>query len=668
MILVVSIPSFSFESNDLEEDSTYLNLRYGGYANLGLNIHSSDFKQLPGIPNCCTGYKGGFGFGFSIGGQVIKPLTQDISLYGRLGFNLLSSNFNESEPFFPIIDGVPVNGIFEHDLQVNLSAFELSLLGSYRLIDELSAIGGLLISGSVGQSYSQVERIVEPSDRGTFSDGTREHNKFEGSIPELNSLNLGITLGLTYSLPLNRKKTLFLHPEISYSYYLMPVVSDLDWNINTLRVGASVFYKEPPPPPPPPPPPMDPPDPMIADFPLPPTISASVAVIQIDSNNVEMNDFNIHIEDFISLNLRPLLNYVFFDEDSSTIPNRYFKLTGDDIIDFNNDDLENLGVLQTYYHLLNIIGRRLRDNNEYTIELVGNNSNTNNEKDNKELSLNRALNVRNYLRDVWKIDEKRMKVTARNLPKECSDKTSPEGQAENRRVEILSKNNDLLQPVITTDTIRQFHDYRLRFFPSVRATAGLKKWNLTIKQGNKTLKQFTDAKSIPDSLDWFITQNDSSAPKQGGQIFYSISAEDSIGQRTSSPVNWIPVDQLTIEQKRISNLADKEYEYFSLILFNFGKSKLDKKHKSVLKFVKSRIKPESNISIAGFTDQSGDEKINEKISLKRASEAKKQLELKNVTVNGVGESELLYDNLLPEGRFYCRTVKITIENPIQNNK
>jgi hypothetical protein len=38
---------------------------------------------------------------------------------------------------------------------------------------------------------------------------------------------------------------------------------------------------------------------------------------------------------------------------------------------------------------------------------------------------------------------------------------------------------------------------------------------------------------------------------------------------------------------------------------------------------------------------------------------------KEVHFEGMGERELIYNNELPEGRFYCRTVTITVETPIK---
>lgn len=666
LICLLSVPAISDEYIEELQDTNFFKLRYGAYLSYGLNIHNGNFRQLPGIPNCCQNFSSATGTGMTFGALTEYPFTYDLFAQGRVGFNTLSAVFKENETTNIIVDGVSVPGIFEHQLESSISNIEISLLATYRAVSELFVNAGIKAGLLLSKSFNQFEKLIEPKERGTFLDGTRIRNEYSGEIPNASSSFWGITIGAHYSLILNKKKSYFLQPEIYYTFYPTNVVKDLNWNIHILRAGLSVKYQEPPPPPPPPPMPAYPPDPDFPDFPKPPVLSANIALIQLDSNGKEMEDFDLKIEDFISLNLRPLLNYVFFDENSSEIPKRYYKLTKSQIKEFSNKSLENLDVLETYYHLLNIIGLRLQDNPNAEITLVGTNSNTGLEKDNKELSLARATAVKDYLTSAWNIADNRITLVARNLPKEPSDNKTQEGQAENRRVEIITKTPQILEPVITTDTLRQFNEYFLRFFPSIVSDAGLKQWSLKISQSNRELISFSGNANVPDSLDWVINPIDTSAPKRGGQIFYQLQALDSINQVVSSPLNWIPIDQISIEKKRMSGLADKEFEYYSLILFDFGKSKLDIEHKSVLDFVRSRIKPNSLITITGHTDQIGDEKVNLRLSQKRADEAAKHLKISNAEIKGLGKSILLYDNVLPEGRFYCRTVKIMIENPIES--
>ncbi len=363
--------------------------------------------------------------------------------------------------------------------------------------------------------------------------------------------------------------------------------------------------------------------------------------------------------------MRPLLTYIFFNENSATIPSRYVLLSPSEKDKFSLKSLQNLEALPTYYQVLNIIGKRLSDNSDAKIRIVGTNSNTGDEKGNKELSLARANAVKNYLQQVWNIPEKQLKVEARNLPSEPSNNDEPGGPDENRRVEIISNDWSITEPVFTVDTIRKITNTTLRFYPNAKAETGIKLWRLTATQKNKTLKEFNGTNAMPVMLDWKIQENDPSAPKTGGDIQYSLTVTDNIGQQITTNAQKLTVEQLTIDKKRLNRISDKEFEFYSLILFDFGKSTLGSEHKKVIDFVHNRVTEASNVIITGYTDMIGEDEVNRRISEARAKSVAKRLNIQKAEVRGAGESELLYDNGLPEGRFYCRTVRITIETPIQ---
>jgi outer membrane protein OmpA-like peptidoglycan-associated protein len=115
-------------------------------------------------------------------------------------------------------------------------------------------------------------------------------------------------------------------------------------------------------------------------------------------------------------------------------------------------------------------------------------------------------------------------------------------------------------------------------------------------------------------------------------------------------------------------------EKFSLILFGFDESELGAKNERTLGFVAESFtkKNPQKLSIVGYTDELGEETHNDELSHRRASEASKELEralesrgLKlpdNTLIDGKGSREKLYDNALPEGRFFSRTVNITVEH------
>ena len=92
--------------------------------------------------------------------------------------------------------------------------------------------------------------------------------------------------------------------------------------------------------------------------------------------------------------------------------------------------------------------------------------------------------------------------------------------------------------------------------------------------------------------------------------------------------------------------------------------------KLIIDFVKSSISKNSIVRITGGTDRLGEADYNKKLSVERAKSVRKFLrsikpDINIVEVQGKGASELKYNNDLPEGRFYCRTVMIEIKTPVK---
>jgi outer membrane protein OmpA-like peptidoglycan-associated protein len=72
------------------------------------------------------------------------------------------------------------------------------------------------------------------------------------------------------------------------------------------------------------------------------------------------------------------------------------------------------------------------------------------------------------------------------------------------------------------------------------------------------------------------------------------------------------------------------------------------------------------VRISGYTDYTNPLDYSLRLSKARARETASALDLaKKAEVRGLGKTVLLYDTDIPEGRFYCRTVTIVVETPIQ---
>ena len=79
--------------------------------------------------------------------------------------------------------------------------------------------------------------------------------------------------------------------------------------------------------------------------------------------------------------------------------------------------------------------------------------------------------------------------------------------------------------------------------------------------------------------------------------------------------------------------------------------------------MRGRITPGSQVRIVGYTDMVGSEEYNQRLSQQRAAAVAQELRVPNAAVVGNGERLPLYDNRMPEGRFYNRTVEIIVEAP-----
>ncbi|MBL7973280.1 MAG: hypothetical protein JNJ85_00110 [Candidatus Kapabacteria bacterium] len=147
----------------------------------------------------------------------------------------------------------------------------------------------------------------------------------------------------------------------------------------------------------------------------------------------------------------PLLKYVFFEKGSAEIPKRYLMFTSPQEANKFTLDSVHGNAIMCYYHILNIIGYRLRNNLTSKLTIVGCNDNntmrTSPEELREGLSKQRATVVYNYLKDIWQIPETQLKLLYRNLPERPSNPKDSLGVLENRRVELQCDDWEISKPI-----------------------------------------------------------------------------------------------------------------------------------------------------------------------------------------------------------------------------
>ena len=713
-----------------EEPPDFLKLRerYGIFADFDLNVHLANFKKLPNIPNCCQSFSSGFGTGFSAGilyehplGDLVKNLFNSTDYYGltgqiRLVYDEKSALLSATEPtyvyFQPLDTALP--GEFEHRLDAKLSTISIEPILSYRVYEDLTVNFGFQIGTLLTKKFDQYEEITKPVNSGTFLDaeGNDTHsyirNKYDGEIPLANAVQAGIIAGASYELPLNAKKTLLLTPELLLNIGLTKMVQGLTWRSNSVRVGLSIKYS---------PKPEKPlifqrqrfqsidtisitDDKHLRDTVLSgkehfgydttrfenvityidtiyridtlvkaivPELYADIKALSQDESGSQYPLDTLKIEEFISQKTSPLLNYVFFDENSKQIPARYKTITPEETDSFSEEILYKNTTLQYYYNILNIIGRRMNQYPNSKITLKAINSGIGDKESSRDIFNERAQTVKRYFTDIWKIDPDRIKTQVEFVSSNAPTAMTEQEKAEEmRRVEITSNVWDVIKPVFSRDTIVEYRPAIISFVPEVYSDAGVSNWKIDVAQDRNNLVNLTGTGFPASSYEMNVSEKRNGISEAGNKIRYYIDVTDQRGQVFKSDTKVIPYQYTSIMTKQEEKIEDVVVGRYSLILFDFDKADISAHNKRIIEFIKGRITPESRITITGYTDAIGDEDYNQRLSEERAKSVANAIGFIAESIKGLGETMLLYDVKLPEGRFYCRTVEITIETKVPN--
>ena len=373
-------------------------------------------------------------------------------------------------------------------------------------------------------------------------------------------------------------------------------------------------------------------------------------------NNQFLNIDRLKIEEVKAKELFPLLNYIFFDENSSEIPVRYNLLNKAETADFDEQKLQP-DQLYIYHNLLNIVGKRMQGTSS-KLTLYGCNSDDGLEKNNLSLSKNRVESVKSYLVNVWGIEPERIEISVRNLPEKYSTRNLIEGKFENKRVEMFSNDPKVFDLVELNHRTYLVNPNAIQVKPHLQSKNKIVNWAFTVKQDNNNLYEKKSSEAIPELLSLNLLQNLDFKKLGKSDLMLELTAIDERGNKAVPYAKRIPVDFIPSTEKQI--------EKVSLVLFDFNSSALGKKNQLVLDHIKDAFAVTKGIDIKGYTDIIGTDEYNLKLSTQRAKSLNKTLVdsfgLKiPISVEGLGELSPLYDNQIPEGRFYNRTCQMVIE-------
>lgn len=496
------------------------------------------------------------------------------------------------------------------------------------------------------------EEVVAPA-AAEFLGGGQVRHYGSGDLAIGAHVSFGIGAGVAYRAPIGERLTLM--PEVSGLLALTDDVPAARLRAHTVQGTIGLLYRF---------------DrtaaPALAAGPAPelptpkrpggPNLDITLVAQAKDPDGNPTDTLIVQQSGVVDSRLHPLLTYLFFDEGASDIPARYIRRAGADAGAFSEERLRKLGTLDIYYNLLDIIGMRMRRHPEATITLTGTQPDAV-AGDKPTLAQKRADNVREYLVNVWKIAPDRIAVQSRVEPLMRSNPETRDGAAENRRVEITSSTYAIVEPVLLADTTADCVVPPTWLAPRVSTEAGLERWEITISGGVKHDAIYSGSGTPPGHLELpheFINAAAGTRPAQFGM---KLTVRDRAGQEVS--------DSTSLPLKWVNNLSDVRFGSgsYSLILFDFNSAQLRPEHLRTIDLVNTRSDTSAHADVIGYTDMLGSDELNQTLSEQRAQSVSGHLKAKVDQVIGRGETTRLYDNALPEGRFYSRTVTIETSTP-----
>lgn len=631
-------------------------LRTGFYGAAAYHLHRTTANVFVGGAECGA-FGDGEGKGLALGAFVEFPIRGDfLDLYASLGYTTRGGNLGEAH-----VGGLPIldpnsdeytflerRHTYETDLAYLRSEFGVRLTLPWFPLYLRSTAS---IDFPQGTTYEQGEEILSPEGVLYPETNTVTREVAAGDLSDPEAL-LAISGGIGYELPLATR--LHIAPEISYYHPFSDVVLNRDWRITSIQAGAALRWTfgpikrlEPPVPPAvavtplPPPPSPDPPRP-----------HASITIASPETLSIVRT---VVTETF------PILPYIFFDSGSSRLPARYRTISPDMTEAFDEESI-SWESLEAYHDLLNVLGKRMVEDRSINITLTGTTDGS--ERGGTELARARSEMIRDYLAQVWRIDADRITLRTTEHPRYPSSEEYPEGREENRRVEITSSDGRGLEPIIH----RRFNEYsyspdEIRLNLGSSSTVPIASWTVDLVADGEEVHSIGGEGPPPSSLRIGIDQVRAGRIAEGlgdgGDLAVQMSVRS--GGESSEPERGLIPTSVDVNPFEISRL--------SLIVFDFDRSEIVGTNRSmVVDFVADALSEESTLTIVGSTDRLGDPAHNRTLSNERAESVRSIIISENPEadirqVEGIG-AKLRYDNDLPEGRYYCRTVTVEVTTPV----
>jgi|GEM_PF-211453 len=666
LVILVLVGLFIVPKAEAQTETyKYPDFNLGIYGGLNMNLHNPSFPYtvfiapdgiLRSTNYTVDDYESGIGF--NAGFIVNYPLTDIFTLSGRLGYNGLGGTLvtsSENDQFFLDLGATTSNT--NVSLEATLGYFEISpMVQLYNLVpvDNFYFLVGPEIGIPISNDIQDNSTLT--LDGQTTSLGVQPNGGNEFEIADAD-IRFALGIGVGYSFEVS--ENIFVTPEISYRLPFTDISSAENeigngiydsWSSDQFRLSVALTFgfdnEE---------------DPAVDDE---STLEVGFSGVNyLDNNGNKKPVKNIKVEEVQYAELYPLIPYVFFDQNESSLSKGSQVLHNKNQTGaFEIEDLEE-DVLAINKSTLDIIGTRLTKYPDSEVTIVG--TNDGKEVGGTSLSQKRADYAKAYLVSNYGVDGSKLKTKSQNLPDNPSTSRVAEGMSENRRAEFYTKNPNILEPIILESESTKIAAPNLVVFsPYANSSDPVGEWGLIISQSGKTLKKINGVGEISD-ISWSIQPNQ--IMQTNVPVDYNLTVENSKGVRKMAS-GTIPVEYLSYQLKQSEKKAGKTISKYSLVVFDFDSPDISAYDQKIIeKYILPSIKFNSTVAIYGYTDDIGSAAYNKKLAGQRAENVKNFISAKNPSakyeVYAVGEESNIVNNKIPVGRQLSRTVQVYVITP-----
>lgn len=575
--------------------------RVGLYGDLCFNFISGGFNNLPGVgkPPAAFGSTSGAGFG---GGAFLTFMPGKL-LGGslRAGYQSLSATQTADEPTFIGINGRPARVIIRHTLVTDFTPIGIDATIIIHPYKQLEIGIGPRLAFVLNSHYQQSQRLIAPVQF------VREPDTLSGPIPAVTSPQIALLARLGWELPLNRRKSVVLMPELSGQLGLTNLASGVTWKASVVTFGVSLgvgggiedvirydtLYHR---------------DTVTSfsiasssdqvvlvrrdladqtvdivgtkiitttvteayrrDVPRPaPVLAGSIKVRFLLPNGTDTEQISLQIRESLVRSFVALPWTIALPGGTASLPPEVRTLSAEETKSFTLDGLSGAGAEAIYRQQLNILGKRLREHPGTTLAIltaVGD-------------SAAGAGAARDYLRDIWRIDESRLKIERGR------------GEAKGN-IELVASDPALAAPVEVIDTMKNAILPGVRFYPTITSEAGIRSWGIMIDQGDRQgVATLSGSDDPPAAIEWDAPAESAVRDPSAYPLRYRFTLEDQAGQRVNVASGSILFER-TKYRKATGEIGHAEYSLPA-------DEKFLRDHQDLIRVIRAAIVPGARTSI-----------------------------------------------------------------------